>query len=475
MLRGAPSAKPTAPFRPVTPPAKTPAPTLRPAVPNANNGNAPAPGLARLPLRSRLRSPAALFLYNYLNQALADGAFIHTNSWDDKSTSAYTQLSVDLDRFIWETKTTWRSSDPTTPAPSARWIPRKTRVVVNATLHPPSQGSFRPESCTSIDGRRKPDLMAPGRTSSRRRAAPPAAPRTDTGTSFAAPSVAGAAALVRQYFTEGWYPTGTRQPHHAFTPSGALLKAALLNATVDAAGIAGYPGAAATGEGWGRLLLEDGLFFAGDPRNLAVWDVRHAAGLETGEQAHAFAVQVDGSGQPLKITLVWNEPPGAANSPAPVVNDLDLEVRRPDGVVLRGNVFALGESTSGGAADPLNNVEQVLLAAPAAGGLWITVRAGTTGVHRRGPQGYGLVATGGPGRAAAADRLPERPGDPHRDPRRARRLAAVPGDRGDPADRSRRLRQPRSATASGHPGPRLCRGPALAAAARATSTAASIR
>ena len=42
------------------------------------------------------------------------------------------------------------------------------------------------------------------------------------------PVVAGAVALVRQYFTEGWYPSGTKTPSSAYTPSGALLKAVVL-------------------------------------------------------------------------------------------------------------------------------------------------------------------------------------------------------------------------------------------------------
>ena len=47
------------------------------------------------------------------------------------------------------------------------------------------------------------------------------------------PVVAGAVALVRQYFTEGWYPSGTKTPSSAYTPSGALLKAVVLGMQSD--------------------------------------------------------------------------------------------------------------------------------------------------------------------------------------------------------------------------------------------------
>ena len=48
------------------------------------------------------------------------------------------------------------------------------------------------------------------------------------GTSMAAPAAAGAAALVYEYFTKGFYPSGTKNSADAFVPSGALLKAMLL-------------------------------------------------------------------------------------------------------------------------------------------------------------------------------------------------------------------------------------------------------
>ena len=49
--------------------------------------------------------------------------------------------------------------------------------------------------------------------------------------SSSAPAIAGAGALVRQYFEEGWYPSGTEQPADALDPSGALVKAVLLQAS----------------------------------------------------------------------------------------------------------------------------------------------------------------------------------------------------------------------------------------------------
>lgn len=42
------------------------------------------------------------------------------------------------------------------------------------------------------------------------------------------PLVAAGAALLRQYFTEGFYPSGAANPGDTHQPSGALLKAVML-------------------------------------------------------------------------------------------------------------------------------------------------------------------------------------------------------------------------------------------------------
>lgn len=50
----------------------------------------------------------------------------------------------------------------------------------------------------------------------------------DRGTSMATPIAAGSATLVRQYFTDGWYPTGQPNASAAFAPSASLIKAVLI-------------------------------------------------------------------------------------------------------------------------------------------------------------------------------------------------------------------------------------------------------
>ena len=45
---------------------------------------------------------------------------------------------------------------------------------------------------------------------------------------MATPVVAGTAMIARQYFREGYYPSGIPNPDNGFIPSGALLKAVLI-------------------------------------------------------------------------------------------------------------------------------------------------------------------------------------------------------------------------------------------------------
>jgi hypothetical protein len=364
------------------------------ATPNAQNGNAPRARLSHSYLYDMDWLGGTLSFLNMLRAQASDGAFIHTNSWDDKSTSAYTQLSEDVDRFTWNAEDHLVIIGPDNGGTIRPPDTSKNALVVNATEQSPNQGSFASGiKQFSQDGRRKPDVMAPGDGIMSADDGTQCGVRTDSGTSFAAPAVAGVAAMVRQYYQEGWYPTGSPQPHHGFTPSGALLKATLINGTVDAAGIPGYPAADSEGEGWGRVLVDDALTFDQDLRNSRVWDVRNADGLTTGEMAE-FHVDVVSTTLPLKLVLAWTDPPGAANSSTPVVNNLNLTVVSPGGAqTFLGNVFANGESTTGGSADELNNVEVVLVNSPPVGDWTVRVTAAEVNVGDPG-QGFAVVASG---------------------------------------------------------------------------------
>jgi hypothetical protein len=193
--------------------------------------------------------------------------------------------------------------------------------------------------------------------------------------------------LARQYFTEGFYPTGAATPANAFVPSGALLKAVLINSAVD---MTSFPDYFTVYEGWGRIKMDDALFFVGDARRLIVADIRNASGLNTGE-AHTYYITCRNAGQPLKFTLVWTDVPATLGASYTPVNNLDLVVTDPFGTAYHGNVFSGTESAAGGTADAVNNAEGVLRNAPLTGTWRIDVLG--TAVNQD-VQGYALVITG---------------------------------------------------------------------------------
>ena len=338
-------------------------------------------------------------LYAYLESAHNDGARVHTNSWGDDGTTAYTTWTRDIDRFSYDHEDSLVFFAVTNTSTLRNPENAKNVVAVGASGNGTGAANF----CSggrgpTNDGRRKPEIFAPGCSIVSAASGQTCGTRAYTGTSMACPAVTATGALVRQYFEEGWYPSGTASPSDAHVPSGALVKATLTNAAVDMTGITGYP---SDQEGWGRVLLDNALYFAGDLRTLSVLDdLRNADGLATG-QATSYELVVEGSDEPLHVTAAWTEPAASLLANPATVNDLDLEVVSPSGDTYLGNAFDTntGRSIVGGTADAKNNLEQVIVSGPAVG-TW-TVRMKGTAVNQ-GSQGYGLVATGQVRPASAA-------------------------------------------------------------------------
>ncbi|HMB70748.1 MAG TPA: S8 family serine peptidase [bacterium] len=332
-------------------------------------------------------------LAQYLDLAHQDGARVHTNSWGETTINTYTSLSVDVDAFsrTHEEDLVVFAVANSAPFPGRVLAPENAKncLAVAASDSVPSQDNHgRGVPGPTFDGRRKPEVNAPGvRTLSA--AFSGCATTTMSGTSMAAPAVAGGAALVRQYFRRGYHPTGRPWLTDRMIPTGALLKAVVINSTVDMTGVTFYPSAL---EGWGRILLDDALYFPGDTRRLLVRDVRHPEGLSTG-QTRSFAFRVSDSSEPLKITMAFMDEPATPLASLTPVNDLDLEVVGPDGTFL-GNVFdtTVGVSVTGGSADVLNNVERVIVASPTPGRWTVHVRGAAVPM---GPQGYAVAVNGG--------------------------------------------------------------------------------
>jgi hypothetical protein len=318
-----------------------------------------------------------LDLRDMFTQAHGAGARIHTNSWGSGVEGIYTSDSQAVDDYNYRmgedmlilfaasndgagvagNKLAGGEND-TLGSPGTSKNTLTVGAVDNGSSGANTLVWFSSRGQTD-DGRTKPELVAPGLNITSHFGDPTACnTQSISGTSMATPTVAGAAALARQYFTEGWYPSGTKTPADTFAPTAAALKAVL---TVGARPItteqycSKWWGAFNTCQttttramtaspnsmqGWGRLTLIDSLWFSTAPNSnvkLKLWDVPNSAGNETGQVAE-YSLPGVVAGTRLHINLAWSDPPGTLGAAKALVNDLNLEVVAPNGTTIyRGN------------------------------------------------------------------------------------------------------------------------------------------
>jgi subtilisin family serine protease len=218
------------------------------------------------------------------------------------------------------------------------------------------------------DGRSKPDVSAPG-THEYGAASqspfynasglcpglpnynPPGDPQyytNSSGTSLAAPHVTGAAALVRQFFTQNQLlPSGA-------APSPAMIKAYLVNSATYMSGDGAGGNLPGQRQGWGLLNL--GRAFDGTARLLVDQTTLFANSGQTFQYSGSLADR----SKPLRVTLAWTDAPGMPGA-APWVNDLDLELTVGGVTLYRGNNFTGAFSVAGGDPDRINNVESIFI------------------------------------------------------------------------------------------------------------------
>ena len=336
-------------------------------------------------------------------QAYTQGARLHTNSWGDNENATvqnnYSAASQDVDEFMWNHKDfliffaagNAGNSAGKVGSPSTA----KSAVSVGATLRGTSADSIASfSSCgPTADGRIKPEITVPGSSivsagNDKNSTTNNCGTLSMSGTSMATPGAAGLTALIRQYYTDGWYPTGVKNSANAITPSAALLRATLVNSAVNMTGTTVIP---ANCQGWGRVLLENALFFNGQTRKLFVKDNDTPFATGSTNEDRTYSITVNSSTEPFKATLAWTDFPSTPAASPNINNDLDLIVTGPTGTVWRGNVFSGGASATGGTADRRNTLEQVLLNSPATGVYTVTVRSFNV---PSGPQPFAVVVTG---------------------------------------------------------------------------------
>ncbi|MEO6035429.1 MAG: S8 family serine peptidase, partial [Verrucomicrobiota bacterium] len=150
----------------------------------------------------------------------------------------------------------------------------------------------------------------------------------ESGSSMAAAAVSGMLALMQEFF-EQKLPAGMRR-----TNSPAMMKALLINSArtpndllykFETARSLNIPG-------WGlpnlSRILPDVLASEPDTNKWPIqfFDQSPVNALATGE-SHTRTVTVANTNAPLRITLVWTDPPGNPQVGVKLVNDLDLVVK----------------------------------------------------------------------------------------------------------------------------------------------------
>lgn len=339
------------------------------------------------------------------SDARTRGAFVHTNSWGGGGNS-YGGAARSIDEFMWQNQDFLilyaAGNSGSREGSLGSYSNAKNSITVGGTVNGSSFENMYNSSSRGPagDGRMLPDLLTPaqGVSSARNRSTPSCGWTTYSGTSMATPAAAGSAALVREYYVDGYYPGGRSSASDGFTPSAALVKATLLASTRNMLGTGTRGDRPNSDQGFGRVTVDDALWFDDDPaaeRLLILDDRNMTTGLSANGQSETFTLEPT-SLAPVKLMLVWTDAPGAAGAAKALVNDLDLVVESAGGRTFRGNQGFSGGWTvfPSDQADRLNNKEGVFFGASPLGPIEVTVEAASINDVALHAQDYALVAIG---------------------------------------------------------------------------------
>lgn len=353
----------------------------------------------------------------YLGVGTSAGARIHSSSWGSFLVPPkYDSMTRDTDSYIYNDWSFLQivaagnsgtgNKEKTIGSPAVA----KNVLTVGASQNPTNKGieylaDFSSRGPTS-DGRIKPDVVAPGQSVLSMNAVPDEQGECDPdavplsfnggtgsaegvlylqGTSMATPAVSGGAALVRQYFLDGFYNSSS------IDISGMLLKAILINGAVEISYIDNAFRSTPTqyydnNQGFGRVSLVDSLPL--DGANTFGASFIDKATIQDGQTLAIDFNITDNGGRctenEFRATLTWADPPGATGCVRCLVNDLDLSVQK------------LGSSriyypNGRGSRDTINNVERVIMGTVPGDTIRVTITAANLD---RAEQPFALYVTG---------------------------------------------------------------------------------
>lgn len=330
------------------------------------------------------------------NMVISDVVNVHncmftTASWGNGLTTTYNSTSADADDIVFDHRIPWTNSMSNQGNNNVRpeaWA--KNVISIGGLFHrddaaagndtwsyagqPFGSASIGPSS----DGRLKPDLCNfydDVWTSDRSGAAGYAAGNSFTGfngTSSATPITAGLNALAIQMYTDHIFNNtprvsgGTRFQNRPYAQTLKALQIACASL---------YPVAQATraqaGWGYGNVATmynrRNRMMII--PENVPI----------TQGATHTYNINVLNGETSLKVCMTYLDPQGNPAAAIDRINDLTLRVIAPNGTSYWGNngLTANNTSTSGGAANTIDTVENVFVNNPAAGDWTIQITAPT--------------------------------------------------------------------------------------------------
>jgi subtilisin-like proprotein convertase family protein len=239
--------------------------------------------------------------------------------------------------------------------------------------------------------------------------------RYESGTSMSAAGVSGFLALMQEFFEQRVH----------LTNSPALMKALLINGSRSVSTLYDMQvGTSQNYQGWGLPSLPNSLpgvltNYLTQPDSvksfpLQFFDQNPTNALATGQsKTRTLAMTPGGRARPLRVTLVWTDPPGNPSVGIKLVNDLDLIVTNlTTGEVFYGNDIPAGsdfnepwDTNAPPQVDLVNNVENVYLSPPLGSNYSVTVSAKRVNVNavtlntNNVVQDYALVISSGDGGA----------------------------------------------------------------------------
>jgi len=341
--------------------------SARGVVPNGQGISASTAGL-----RDRYQHTAELVQDPYF-------AVYQSNSWGDGLVTQYTTVSAQMDDIIFLDDFLIAQSQSNSGSQQSRpqaWA--KNIVSVGGLRHMGSldmdthcwcrSGSIGP----AADGRIKPDLAhfydgvyaptTPSSTSYNTRFG---------GTSAATPIVAGHFGLFFEVWHNGLFGNPTAETVFDSRPHQSTARAFMINTATQWNFSGTADDRTRTHQGWGLPNVQN-LY----DLSTQIFYVDESDVLQQ-LQSTTYTLEVLDGTPALKATMVYKDPMGTTSSTLHRINDLDLQVTSPSGVVYWGN-NGLREglwSTEGGDPDPLDTVENVFVQNPEPG-LWnVTVIA----------------------------------------------------------------------------------------------------